>query len=136
MDEDRIKDKIDEIEKFIIELEENVPLSLEIYITNYRVKAICERYFEKIIEAVVDLAFLVIKKKELGTPEEDKQAFDILFKSDVISNKLNLSLQDAKSMRNFIAHQYGKIDDEKVFQSVSEELIPDVKEFLNCINKA
>ena len=104
MSEDRITDKINEIEKFVIELEENIPLSLENYVINYRLKAICERYFEKIIEAVVDLAFLVIKKKELSIPEEDKHAFDILFKSDIISNNLNLNLQNAKSMRNFLAH--------------------------------
>jgi len=37
-------------------------------------------------------------------------------------------------MRNIIAHEYGRIDNELVFHSLVEELIPDVQEFLKVIS--
>ncbi len=36
-------------------------------------------------------------------------------------------------MRNVIAHEYGKINDELVFEAVSSELIQDVGAFLEKI---
>ncbi|MCH7723429.1 MAG: aminotransferase class I/II-fold pyridoxal phosphate-dependent enzyme [Bacteroidetes bacterium] len=48
-------------------------------------------------------------------------------------NDLEEKLKEAKGMRNIIAHEYGKIDDVLVFEAVTEELIPDVKEFLNSV---
>ena len=73
----RIKDKIKEIEGYLSELSEIMPGNFEEY-KEIKNKAACERYFEKIIEAVIDLSFLIIKDKNLRIPEEDKEAFDIL----------------------------------------------------------
>lgn len=54
---ERIKDKIEEIEKYLDELVEISPSTLDRYIEDFKTRAACERYTEKIIEAVVDLAF-------------------------------------------------------------------------------
>lgn len=130
----RINDKILEIEQFLEELESSLPENFEQYKTDFKLRAIGERYFEKIIEAVVDLAFFIIKDKNLKQPDEDKQAFDILSKEKIISGNLAEKLKDAKGMRNILAHEYGRIDNELIFHSISEELIPDVQEFLKVIN--
>ena len=130
----RINDKIDEIQEYISELEEIIPSDFESYQKDHKTKAACERYFEKIIEAIVDLAFLVIKDKGLKTPEEDKQAFDILAQESLISAKLAESLKDAKGMRNIITHEYGSIDDEVVFQAITGEIVDDAKQLLEEIN--
>ena len=131
----RITDKIDEIEEYIIELQEFVPTDFKEYVQNIKTKAACERYFEKIIEAAVDLAFLIIKAKEFKIPEEDKESFEVLLSENIISEKLTERLKDAKGMRNIIAHQYGAVDDEIVFHSITEELIRDIKEFIKELKK-
>ena len=131
----RITDKIDEIEKDVNELSEIIPFNFEQYNSEFKTKAACERYFEKIIESVVDLAFLVIKEHRLKIPEEDKQAFDILNEGNIIPNSLKERLKDAKGMRNILAHEYGRINDEMVFESLKEQLIPDIEEFINQIKK-
>ena len=130
---DRVKDKIVEIESFLDELNSCLPSDFEQYKIDFKLRAIGERYFEKIIEAVVDLAFFVIKEKNLKQPEEDKQSFDILAEEKIISNSLADRLKDAKGMRNILAHEYGRIDNELVFHSLAEELIPDVQEFIKLI---
>ncbi len=132
-EENRIEDKILEIEKYLEELIPNLPAELEEYKKDFKIKAICERYFEKIVEAMVDLAFITIKDKKLTIPEDDKQAFDILSSNKIISQELSEKLKDTKGMRNVIVHEYGRIDDDKIFYSITEELEKDTKEFINNI---
>ncbi|MBW2981996.1 DUF86 domain-containing protein [Candidatus Woesearchaeota archaeon] len=129
----RIKDKLEEIEEFLEELKDILPSSFDEYKRNFEKKAACERYFEKIIESIIDLAFLIIKEKGFKIPEEDKEAFDILTNENIISKELAKRLKDAKGMRNIIAHEYGKIDDELVFHSITEELEKDVLDLINSV---
>ncbi len=134
---ERIQDKIEQIEKFKEELYEMIPqnMNLEEYIIDLKTKAICERYFEKIIEGVVDLAFLIIREKELKMPEDEESSFIILSENRIISEILAARFKEAKGMRNVIVHQYGEIDDEKVFHAVFEELEKDINEFLHNIKE-
>ena len=132
---ERIKDKIKDIEKYLSELNEIRPSNLKEYIRDLKAKAACERYAEIIIEAVIDLTFLFIKERKLSLPESDLHAFDILLQNKIISSELTEKLKDAKSMRNIIAHEYGSIDDEIVFHSITEELEKDIKELIYIIKK-
>lgn len=131
----KIDDKIREIEKYLEELTSIIPRSFREYKEDFAKKAACERYLERIVEAVTDLAFLIIKELSFKTPEEDKQSFDILASEQVITTDLAERLKDAKGMRNILAHQYGIIDDEIVFHSITEELIDDLTEFISNIKK-
>jgi uncharacterized protein YutE (UPF0331/DUF86 family) len=135
MKDNRFNDKIIELEDFLEELENSLPEDFEQYKTDYKLRAIGERYFEKIIKAVIDLSFMIIKIKKFKQPEQEKEVFDILVENKVIDSVLSKKLQDAKGMRNIIAHEYGRIDNELVFHSLAEELIPDVHEFINSVNK-
>jgi len=130
---ERINDKINQIEQFLDELSPMVPEIFEDYKLNLESKAACERYFEKIIEACVDLAFLFIKEYKFKIPEDDENSFIILFQNNIISEELSKKLRNAKGMRNIIIHEYGEIDDEKVFNSIKEELEKDVDNFLDNI---
>ena len=125
----RIKDKTEEIEGYLSELSEIMPKSLEEY-SELKTKAACERYFEKIIEAAVDLSFLLIKERRLRPAEEDKESFDIISKEGLIPAELAGRLKDAKGMRNILAHEYGTVDDETVFHAITEELAGDIREFI------
>ncbi|MBU2589249.1 MAG: DUF86 domain-containing protein [Nanoarchaeota archaeon] len=133
---ERIKKKIKELENYLKELIEFMPYNFEDYIHDFKIKAACERYFEKIIEASIDLTFLIIKDRKFKIPEDDREAFDILAKEGVINDELADRLKDAKGMRNIIAHQYGNVDDKVVFISITKELVNDVNKFLNNIKSS
>jgi uncharacterized protein YutE (UPF0331/DUF86 family) len=135
MDNSRFNEKVIELEEFLEELEDSLPEDFEDYKTDYKLRAIGERYFEKIIKAVIDLSFMIIKIKKFKQPEQEKEVFDILVENNIITISLSKKLQDAKGMRNIIAHEYGRIDNELVFHSLADELIPDVREFINSVNK-
>lgn len=126
----RIADKIKEIEQFLTELGDIVPQNFEEYSSDNLSKAACERYFEKVIEAATDLAFLVIVKNKFKVPEDDIDAFKILSAQKIINEELYRKLKEAKGMRNILAHQYGKIEDNLVFEAITDQLEGDVKQFI------
>lgn len=130
---DRIEDKIKEICIFLEELEELLPADFEEYRTKLKDRAACERIFEKIVEAVVNLSFILVRMKKLGVPEDDKDVFKKLENGKIITSPLSKKLQEAKGMRNILAHEYGKVNDELVYHSLTAEIIPDVEEFLKQI---
>lgn len=129
----RVVDRIKDLNRFLEELRQIVPASVEGYRTNIEKKAACERYAEKIIEALTDLAFLTIKNKKLRMPESDTDAFDILSEHKIITGELCTRLKKAKGMRNIIAHEYGSIDDGIVFEAIKKELQKDAKDFIRAI---
>ena len=131
----RINEKIDEIKMYLNELSNIVPDKFEDYKSNNLIKAACERYFEKIIEAITDVAFILIAKKRFRIPEDDTDSFRILLEHKIINEELYKKLKNAKGMRNIIAHEYGKIDDEIVFEAIKEELSKDVREFIEKARK-
>tara|TARA_Y100000310_G_C20661242_1_gene804917 strand:+ start:1239 stop:1649 length:411 start_codon:yes stop_codon:yes gene_type:complete len=130
----RINDKIKNIEEYLDQLKDAIPSNIEEYKKNTLERAACERFFEKIIESIIDLAFLTIKSKKLELPEDEVDAFRILENHKIITNELCTKLKLAKGMRNFIAHQYDKIDDELVFDSIKNNLENDIKDFIKAIN--
>ena len=131
----RIEDKIKEIKAYLEQLFKIKPNTFKEYKKDFKTKAACERYFEKIAEAVVDLATLAIKEKGLPAPEEDYEAFKTLEKEKIIDLNLAEKLKDMKGMRNIIAHRYGDLDDELMYLAISKEIENDVKLFLKIINK-
>jgi uncharacterized protein YutE (UPF0331/DUF86 family) len=126
--------KIKEIERYLSELSEFMPTDVNGY-KELKTKAACERYFEKITGSVVDLSFLVLKERRLTIPEEDKAVFDKLADLGIITADLAVRLKEARGMRNIIAHEYGRVDDELVFHSITTELARDVLELLASIKK-
>src|SRR3989338_2035420 len=131
----RISDKIREVEKYLEEFEGILPKSLEEYKSSLEKKAACERDIEKIAEGIADIAFLTIKYKKFEIPEDDKNAFEILAKHKIIMEETCKKMKNAKGMRNLIVHEYGKIDDEIVFEAMTKELVKDANKFLNEIGK-
>ena len=130
----RIGEKISEIRMYVDDFAEIMPGDFHLYRANKEKKAACERYVEKIVEAMTDLAFLAVKSKKFRMPEDDTDAFTILLENSIIDENLTAKLKAAKGMRNIIAHQYGVVDDKVVIESL-EELEKDAKEFVAVMDK-
>src|SRR3989338_1638500 len=111
---ERIKDKIKELERSTEEFSEIIPKNIKAYSKDFKTKAACERYIEIIIGTIIDISLLVIKDMDLEIPENELNSFDVLSKNNVISKEFAEKLKDAKHMRNIIAHEYGEIANEIV----------------------
>ena len=122
------------IKNYLEQLSKIKSKTFEGYEKDLKTKAACERYFEKIAEAVVNLAILTIKEEGLSSPEEDYEVFDILENKEIIDPNLSKKLKKIKGMRNIIAHQYGDVDDKTMYVAINKEIDADVKKFLEIIN--
>ena len=132
---ERIDEKIEEIEKFVAIIVDFIPENIEQYKRDIKTKAACEHYFEKIIEACEDLAFLLIRAISIKIPEKDESVFDVLSDNEIMGKDLAQKLKDAKGMRNIISHEYGEIDDAIVFDAIANELENDVIQFIEEVKK-
>ena len=130
----RLKDKQKNLKEYLDFVTKILPKNLTDYKKDELVKASCERYFEKIVEARIDIGFLVVKIKNFRIHSIEESVFKVLSEEKVLDEALSISLGNAKSRRNFIIRQYGGIDDEIVFSSLKKELIPDATKFLEKIN--
>ena len=130
----RLKDKVGECRQYLAELAGIVPKSFGDYLDN-KTKAACERYAERIIECLVVLAFVLVKKEKLGIPKDDADAFRILANKKIVPQVLAERLVQAKGMRNVIIHSYSTVNDELVYEAVKGELPRDAEEFLKAVEK-
>jgi|SRR3989338_3685059 len=133
---ERLDEKIEEIEKYLEEFSTFEIPEFEEYSEAIGLKAICERYFEKIIEAIISATLLLIRYKNFKQPENEEHAFVILSNNGIISKEFAKKLKDAKNMRNIIIHNYLKVEDVIVYNAVTEEIITDAEEFLNSVKTA
>ena len=128
------KYKIEQTQTYLEQLFDIVPKSFEEYEKDFKTKNACERLFQKIAEAVVDISFLFTRLKKYPFPDEEDDIFDILANKRVISMELAKKLKGAKSMRNIIVHEYGEVDDAKVFDAIKEEFEKDISKFIQFID--
>jgi uncharacterized protein YutE (UPF0331/DUF86 family) len=133
---EKIKDKIGDIHLYLSKLIDILPESFDLYKSSDEKRWSCEHGFEKIAEAIADLSFLVVKDKKLLGAKDDFSVFDILEKNNIIEKNTAEKMQGIKKMRNIISHQYGEVDDSKVFDALSNYFERDVEEFISSIEKS
>lgn len=130
-----LREKLAELKKYLAEYEKAKP-TWYAYRSDVIQKAAGERYFEKIVECATDVAILVAKAHKLERPEDDVAVFEALAKHKLLTSRTAESMRKAKSMRNFIVHQYGKVKDDEVYNSLTKELPRDIKKFIEEIEES
>lgn len=124
MDEERILHKLDQLDRYLKELEEDLPDSFEAYTAEKRKY---ERLLHLCIETVIDISTLILKEEDLGTPSSEDDVIDKLVEADILGEKFGETLKDMKGFRNVLVHRYGEIDDKKVYEHLED--LDDFREF-------
>jgi uncharacterized protein YutE (UPF0331/DUF86 family) len=124
LDKDRILSKIDELDSYLIELEDVMPKNYEEYVNSIEKKRSCERLLHILIECTIDICTLMVKGLRLGLPSTEEDLFEKLGKKGIISREMKEKL---KSMRGFRNIRYAEVDDELVFENLKN--IDDFRRF-------
>ena len=132
LDIERIKDKLSELQSYLIELEEDLPDAVDDYLKQRMTKRACERTFQLVCEDVLDICNLIIAEKGLMLPKDNRDAISKLTENKIIPEKLSSRLQDMVSFRNLLVHKYGKVDDNRVYAHLKEET-DDLYKFIEVI---
>lgn len=122
MDEKRILTKIDEMDSYLAEMEKIKPLNYEEYVRVVEKKRACERLLQITIETVMDVCNTIVSQLKLGLPSQEEDVFTKLKEKKILSAKMADTLNDMRGFRNILVHKYGVVNDEIVFEMLSERL--------------
>jgi uncharacterized protein YutE (UPF0331/DUF86 family) len=121
IDRDRTLTKLDELDGYLAELRSVVPATFDEYRAVEKRRS-CERLLQVSIEAAVDVCSLLVAGLRLGLPGEENDLFEKLADRRVISRPMADLLRRMKGMRNILVHEYGRVADELIFETVSHRL--------------
>ena len=125
---------MDELEKYLRELEEYLPEEEEDYLNNSMRKRACERAFQLASENLLDICNLIISEKGFGIPTDSKDSIRKLVENGVIPGSLSARLEELVGFRNLLVHQYGHVDDSRAYSYLNDES-KDFYEFIDIIDK-
>ena len=107
--------------------------SLDQYRNSWKDRDAAERNLQKIIEAFIDVGKMIIAEKRFREPGNNREVFLILAGKKIFSSEFMTLVDKMIGMRNIIVHEYGEVDDFKVYNSITEELEEDVNNFIKCV---
>src|SRR3989344_4003685 len=117
-------------ERYLHDLEELLP-SEEEFLKHKGHQYTVSMLMMNIINACIDLGNEVINTKQLDYPGTYREVFTILEKEKVITPNLNKRLQNLVGLRNLLAHEYGKINMELLYEAAKE--VGFIEEYLKKI---
>lgn len=118
IDRERILTKIAELDSYLSELAQIAPSSFDEYVRSIEKRRACERLLQISVEAVIDICAIFVQGLRLGLPAEENDIFEKLVRASVISDEMAKTLRRMKGFRNILVHEYGRLDDQIVFDIV------------------
>ena len=120
LDRERILGKLDEMDGYLRELESILPRNLDEY-RRTETRRACERLLQVSVECVLDVCNLLVAGLRLGLPGEEDDLFEKLATAGVISAEMRDTLRRMRGCRNILVHDYGRVLDEIVFETVTSK---------------
>lgn len=121
VDRERVLAKLDELDAHLRELRSIAPARFDEYLAIEKRRA-CERLLQVCVEAVIDTCALLVTGLRLGLPAEEDDLFEKLARRGVVSSTMAETLRRMKGLRNLLVQEYGRINDEIVFETVGQRL--------------
>lgn len=129
---DVIRRKLINLTEYIQELEPFSNYSYEQYVSNYFIKRTGERLLQLIVENMVDINSIIIAEMNHVPPKDYFSSFEIVGELGIIPIEFAQELAPSTGMRNRLVHEYDKIQDEIIFQSI-KSVIQMVNKYMEFI---
>ncbi|NLJ80909.1 MAG: DUF86 domain-containing protein [Firmicutes bacterium] len=94
-------------------------VTLEIYCSDLATRRSIERQIQLIVELGTDVNNMLLKKLNLGSADYFNSFID-LAESGVLEPDFALKIAPSTGLRNILVHEYTKIDDTIVYQSIAD----------------
>lgn len=91
-------------------------------------------YLYLVADSSISLAEMIIRYKNLRTPQSYSEAIDILGENNILPGDFAYNFARIASFRNFLAHDYEKIDYKKICSEALKKL-EDVDRYLQYIDR-
>ncbi|MGP3777961.1 type VII toxin-antitoxin system HepT family RNase toxin [Halanaerobium saccharolyticum] len=83
---------------------------------------------QRLSEAAIDIAMHIVAEKNLGVPQNSREAFDLLTQNKLISEERAEKLKAMVGFRNIAVHEYQKLN-LKIVEAIIENEIEEIKDF-------
>ena len=77
---------------------------------------------ELAIEALLDVAAILVPSQRFGLPESEESIVDLLVGKGVITQELGRKVKGMKGFRNILVHRYGRKEDKLVYAFPTQNL--------------
>ena len=126
--DNKIIGKLQALDEYLGYLKDLQKVNKKSFLADYHNFGLGEHYLHLSIEVLLDVAKLLIIAYNFPRPEEQRDMFRVLHDTRVISEKLYSQLMGASGFRNVLIHEYEKIDKERVYEYLQNN-IDQFKEF-------
>ncbi|MDH7476333.1 MAG: DUF86 domain-containing protein [Microgenomates group bacterium] len=124
--------KISEVEKYFQMVKKYRKYKPEEIIKNDERYGALQRYLYLLCQSTIDLAEAVISYYSFRVPGNYGEIFQIFQENNLIDRNLSEKMIKMTGFRNLLAHVYGEIDFEKLYQVLVKD-IDDINKFLDII---
>ena len=127
--------KIQKIQKYIRILEEYKVDCRKRFLENEMFEGALLHYLYLVSDSCISLAEMMIKYKSFGLTQSYFDSIALLGERKILPREFAYNFAGIASFRNFLAHDYEKIDYLHICEEVLNKL-EDIKEYLTYIKKA
>lgn len=119
---ERIRQKIGRIREYANQVRSMEAECLAKFTSDPIYRGALLHYLYLLTDSCIALAELVIKYRKLRLPQSYYEAFDILGENKILDPSFAFSFAKVAGFRNFLAHDYEKIDP----RFICDQIIPDL----------
>lgn len=116
---EEINYQINEINTYLKDLK--IVNSKKDFLENREKKLATSMALFNILNASIEIGEIIISKNDLDVPLKYRDIFDILHQNKVISKDISIHLKKFVYHRNMLAHQYGKINFEELYELIENK---------------
>lgn len=127
-----IENKISAARKYLKIVQGYKQYSQKELVSDLNLRGAVERYLYLAVQAAIDLAEAVIAYKQFRKPATMRETFEILKEEKIIGAELTEQLADMVGFRNIIAHDYGEVDYDIVYDILHNRLA-DIEKFISIV---
>ena len=132
VDQDVMLAKISAAKKHINRIQ-NLPVnSMQCFLEDINIQDIALFNMQLAVQNCIDIAAHIISSQGFAVPSSTNEMFYCLEENGYINSRLTEKMVKAVGLRNLIVHEYGKLDLEKIYQVLQND-IKNLDEFIRAV---
>jgi uncharacterized protein YutE (UPF0331/DUF86 family) len=122
VDEEVVATKLERIHEYTNDLAEMRGIPKEEYVSDVVLQRAVERTLMNLIQSCIDLAQHVRAANGMSAGGTAKDEIQALGELEIISRDTQQKIEEAVGFRNVLAHRYGEVDHDVVYEVLHEDL--------------
>ncbi len=122
VDKTLILRKLAKLEEYLAQIREYSNVSAKEYSNNWKIQRITERTIQIMIETCLDISGHIISDEGFRIPDNYADTFRVLYENGILDGTLLKSMIKMAQFRNFVVHNYDKIDTSIVINILNNHL--------------